>query len=118
MFSHVTGLTYPKSEHTMESNEDAFIVKPDIGVFALADGVGSLLHSRLWAQTIVQCFAEMPLLTSDAFELEWWMGEARRRFEQQVPPITDIAWNARRKAMEGSAATLAAVVVVSESSNE
>ena len=110
MLIHVTRLQYWKSEHTEQTCEDACGYRPEIGLFAIADGVGTALFSNIWARSLVNCFLDLPLLNNDPFEVEWWLREAQTRYQQQLPALEEMPWNVQQKAqMEGSYSTLAAV---------
>ena len=63
----VTALTYWKTEHTIEDNEDAFAVDTHRGIFAISDGVGETSFAHEWAPIITNQFIENPLVSDDPF---------------------------------------------------
>jgi hypothetical protein len=114
MFVRVTTLQYWKSDHDALTCEDAVQTDLARGLFALSDGAGTTLFSNIWARALVACFLQVPLLSNDAFEVEWWIRQAQQRYQQEVPPLAASSWNARQKAREqGGYATLATLRVLS-----
>jgi len=112
MFVRMTTLQYWKSDHDASSCEDAVLADPARGLFALADGAGTTLFSNIWARVLVSCFLQVPLLSNDAFEVEWWIRQAQQQYQQEVPSLSTLAWNARQKAhQQGGYATLATLRV-------
>ena len=109
MFSHVTTLSWWKTDHTQESNEDAYFLDIAKGIFVVSDGVSTQFFSRLWATILTQYFPENPLMSNDPFEVEWWLRPSQERYTAQAPDIKALHWSAQQKAKTGSAATLAAV---------
>jgi len=108
-------LQHWKSEHDAFSCEDA--VRADVaqGLFVLADGAGTTLFSDVWARVLVEYFLQVPLLSNDPFEVEWWIRQAQKRYQQEVPPLPASSWSARQKARnQGSYATLAALRVLNQ----
>ncbi|MFL5628220.1 MAG: protein phosphatase 2C domain-containing protein [Ktedonobacteraceae bacterium] len=113
MFVRMTTLQHWKSDHDVLSCEDAVQADLAQGLFALADGAGTTLFSNVWARVLVAFFLQVPLLSNDAFEVEWWIRQAQKRYQQEVPPLPASSWNARQKAREqGSYATLATLRVL------
>ncbi|HEY3993808.1 MAG TPA: protein phosphatase 2C domain-containing protein [Ktedonobacteraceae bacterium] len=115
MFVRMTTLQHWKSEHDAFSCEDA--VRADLaqGLFVLADGAGTTLFSNIWARVLVEYFLQVPLLSNDPFEVEWWIRQAQNRYHQEVPPLPASSWSARQKARDqGSYATLAALRVLKQ----
>jgi hypothetical protein len=112
MFAQVTMLRHWKSEHNEETCEDACGENTALGLFAVADGVGTTLFSDAWASFLVQHFLHIPLLGNDPFEVEWWVRLAQEQFRNNFPAITNLAWNAQQKAQsQGSYSTLVALRV-------
>ncbi len=110
MFVHVSTLQHWKSEHTAQSCEDAAGSRPQDGLFAVADGVGTTLFSGIWARCLVETFLDMPLLSDDPFEMEWWLREAMQRYSRQLPSTAHMPWNVQQKVLtQGSYSTLAGV---------
>lgn len=109
MFAHVTSLRYWKSERAdITTCEDALHANVRRGLFCVADGAGTTLFSNIWAEILVEQFAHEPLLSSDPFEMEWWIRQAQKYYRERVPLADKLGWNARRKAVEqGAYATLA-----------
>lgn len=53
-----------------------------------------------------------PIKSNDAFELEWWIRQAQKRYAKQIPAIEHFEWNAHQKARaQGAYSTLAALQV-------
>lgn len=113
MYVHTKALTWWKSEHSEETNEDAFLSSPEQGLFIVADGVSTMLFSRMWARILVQHFANIPLSSADPFEVDWWLRQAQASYERKVPDVREASVNVQRKAREGSASTLMAVSISS-----
>lgn len=112
MFVRMTTLQHWKSDHDASSCEDAVLADPARGLFALADGAGTTLFSNIWARVLVRCFLQVPLLSNDAFEVEWWIRQAQQQYQQEVPSLSTSSWNARQKAhQQGGYATLATLRV-------
>jgi hypothetical protein len=112
MFVRMTTLQHWKSDHDEFSCEDAVLADPARGLFALADGAGTTLFSNIWARVLVSCFLHTPLLSNDAFEVEWWIRQAQQRYQQEVPSLSTSSWNARQKARDqGGYATLVTLCV-------
>ncbi|HEY1351964.1 MAG TPA: protein phosphatase 2C domain-containing protein [Ktedonobacteraceae bacterium] len=117
MFVRMTTLQHWKSEHDASSCEDAVQGDPARGLFAIADGAGTTLFSHIWAKALVTCFLQIPLLSNDAFEVEWWIRQAQEYYLQNMPTLPTSSWNALQKIQkQGSHATLAALRLLS--SNE
>ncbi len=110
--AHITRLLYWKSEHDEQTCEDALAADASAGLFAVSDGVGTSLFSGSWARLIVDYFVDTPLLSDDPFEVEWWLRQAQERYQQQLPMLEQLPWNAWQKIQsQGSYATLAAVCI-------
>ena len=108
MFAYVTELRYWKSEHTAATCEDVSCSDSEQGLFAIADGAGTTLFSNIWARVLVEHFMNIPLLSNDPFEVEWWVRQAQSLAKQQMPQLDVPSWNAQQKLQnQGSAATLA-----------
>lgn len=108
MLAQVTRLRYWKSEHEEETCEDAYGENIADGLFAVADGAGTTLFSGAWAALLVEHFLRVPLMSTDPFEVEWWVSLAQEQFKRNVPEPENMAWNAVQKAHnQGSHATLA-----------
>src|SRR5579859_411692 len=103
MLAHLTRLRYWKSEHNEETCEDAYGENASQGLFAVADGAGTTLFSDVWAALLVQHFLQIPLLSNDPFEVEWWVRLVQEQFKQELPIAKNMPWNALQKAQdEGS----------------
>jgi hypothetical protein len=108
MFAHIIELRYWKSEHTEATCEDVSCSDSEQGLFAIADGAGTTLFSNVWARVLVEHFMNVPLLSNDPFEVEWWVRQAQSLAKQQMPQLDAPSWNAQQKLQnQGSAATLA-----------
>ena len=108
MFAHITQLRYWKSEHEEATCEDACSADCARGLFAVADGAGTTLFSNIWAEILAAFFVEVPLLSEDPFEVEWWVRQVQGRYKQREPVLAQIMWNAWQKMQsQGSHATLA-----------
>ncbi|MBX5456722.1 MAG: hypothetical protein IRZ31_07450 [Thermogemmatispora sp.] len=113
MFAEISILEYWKSEHDLDTLEDACACDAGRGLFAVADGAGTTLFARQWAVTLVELFVSCPLLSADPFELDWWLGQARARYAEGLPAPEQLPPEVRQKwQREGSQATLAALRVV------
>ncbi len=115
MFAHVTSLRYWKSERAdITTCEDALQFDTRRGIFCVADGAGTTLFSNIWADILVKQFAHDPLTSDDIFEMEWWIRQAQKRYQQQAPTSDKLNWSARQKAAEqGAYATLATMRLTS-----
>ena len=112
MFVRITTLQHWKSEHDAASCEDVVQADPAQGLFALADGAGTTLFSQVWARVLVEQFLQVPLLSTDPFEVEWWVRRAQEHCRQQMPPLRTPSWNVVQKLRaQGSYATLAGLRV-------
>lgn len=107
MYARVYVQSYGKTEHTKETNEDSSLASVERGLFAVADGVSTVLFSRRWANILTSHFERIPLLSNNPFEVEWWLGPAWEQYKQETGDITQLHWSLQKKAREGSAATLA-----------
>ncbi|HEU0001194.1 MAG TPA: protein phosphatase 2C domain-containing protein [Ktedonobacteraceae bacterium] len=109
MFADVTSLRYWKSERAdITTCEDALRFDLQHGLFCVADGAGSTLFSNIWADILVEQFVKDPLMSSDPFEMEWWIRQAQKHYQERAPQSDRLNWNARRKALEqGAYSTLA-----------
>ncbi len=110
MLAQVTRLRYWKSEHDEQTCEDALGEHVPEGLFVVADGVGTTLFSNVWAWLLVDHFLNVPLLSNDPFEVEWWLRLIQERYQQELPSLEGMPWNALQKAQsQGSYSTLATV---------
>lgn len=111
MFADVISLRYWKSERAdITTCEDALRANTQHGLFCVADGAGSTLFSNIWADILVEQFMQNPLMSSDPFEMEWWIRQAQKRYRERVPQSDKLNWSARQKALEqGAYSTLATV---------
>src|SRR5438034_11513129 len=98
----VTALTYWKTEHTIEDNEDAFAVDTHRGIFAISDGVGETSFAHEWAPIITNQFIENPLVSDDPFEVEHWVRQARKRARTVMTPASGLFGIAQTKARRGA----------------
>jgi hypothetical protein len=115
MFASISVLQYWKSEHERSTCEDAWAADSDRGLFAVADGAGTTLFAHLWARALVQAFCELPLLSVDPFEVEWWLSRVQERYQQELPALAELPWHARQKLLrEGSHATLVTLRIVED----
>src|SRR5215472_13913838 len=109
---HVTvkELQYWKTEHRdMSGCQDACAFDPQRGVFAVADGAGTTLFPAIWARILARHFVDIPLMSNDPFETEWWVRLAQEQYKQAIPNIGhSLDWSIRQKAQnQGSDSTLA-----------
>lgn len=110
--AQVTKLLYWKTEHDEQTCEDALAANASAGLFAVADGVGTALFSHIWARLLVDHFVDIPLLSDDPFEVEWWLRKAQECYQQQLPTLENLPWNALQKIQnQGSYSTLAAACI-------
>ena len=108
MFAQITRLRYWKSEHDERTCEDAYSDDTPRGLFAVADGVGTTLFSNIWSGILVERFLAVPLMSDNAFEVEWWVRQAQKQYQQIAPQANNLGWNALQKAQsQGSQSTLA-----------
>jgi serine/threonine protein phosphatase PrpC len=117
MFAHVTGLRYWKSERAdLTTCEDALCYDVSRGLFCVADGAGTTLFSNLWADMLVKQFVSDPLMSSDPFEMEWWIRLVQKQYQAATAPkLSKLDWNAKQKAVDqGAYSTLAALRVVQQ----
>src|SRR5579872_2335622 len=98
MFAQITRLRYWKSEHDEQTCEDAYGEDALHGLFAIADGVGTTLFSNIWSSILVERFLAAPLMSNDAFEVEWWVRQAQKQYQQDAPQAGKLDWNALQKA--------------------
>ncbi len=80
-------LCCPKAEYTYETTEDRFDAKAELGLFALADGVGSSYGAHAWAQAIVSAWTETPMSSEDTFEVEHWIRKLQPGFVMRPDAI-------------------------------
>jgi len=117
MFAHVTGLRYWKSERAeLTTCEDALGYDVPRGLFCVADGAGTTLFSNLWADMLVKQFVSDPLMSSDPFEMEWWIRLAQKEYQAVIAPkLSLLNWSAKQKAVDqGAYSTLVALRVVQQ----
>jgi Protein phosphatase 2C len=110
----VKELFYWKTEHgNADRCQDAYRIDPEQGLFVVADGAGTTLFPAIWARLLAQHFLELPLMSEDPFEIEWWLRQVQDRYHEKVPDIKLLVdWNAQQKALsEGSDSTLATLRV-------
>ena len=108
MLAQVTMLRYWKSEHDEDTCEDAIGANTAQGLFAVADGAGTTLFSDAWAGFMVQHFLQVPLMSDDPFEVEWWIRLAQEQFKNEFAGVANLPWNAQQKLQaQGSYTTLA-----------
>lgn len=113
MFVQSKILRYWKTEHDEQKCEDAYAFNAEQGVFAVADGVGTAAFSAIWAHVLVHYFVAQPLMSSDPFEVEWWLRQAHTRYDQETPALSALPEIVRDKAREGSLSTLATLRITS-----
>lgn len=107
MKAQITRLTYWKSDHDKETNQDALCDDAGRGLFAVADGVGTASFSDIWAQILAGHFVKKePLLSDDPFEVEWWLRRVVPEYDKRTPRPEDLAYFAQEKARQGSQSTL------------
>ncbi len=110
MLVQVKKLQYWKTEHhDMNWCQDACELAPERGLFAVADGAGTTLFPALWAHILAQHFIDIPLMSRDPFEVEWWVRLAQEQYRDRMPKIEEsFDWSVRAKAQnQGSDSTLA-----------
>src|SRR5437762_678922 len=101
MFADVTSLRNWKTERAdLTTCEDALRADTRQGLFCVADGAGSTLFSNIWAHILVEQYQQNPLLSSDPFEMEWWIRQAQKLYRNRTPQSENLKWNARQKALE------------------
>jgi hypothetical protein len=109
MQASVAVLRYWKGENDVESCEDSAAFDLGRGLFAIADGVGTASFSDIWAKVLVQHFISVPLLSTDPFEVEWWLGLAQQAFRASAPDPESLDAAFVEKARKGSGSTIAAL---------
>jgi serine/threonine protein phosphatase PrpC len=115
VFVQVTPLYYWKQENSEITCEDAYKYQVETGRFAVADGVGTAAFSNIWSKCLVDHYLERPLLSTDPFEVEWWLSQVQERFTQIAPSLESLPNWAQEKVREGSQSTLALLTVRSVS---
>jgi hypothetical protein len=109
-------LQYWKTEHqNMDGCQDACELVPERGVFAVADGAGTTLFPALWARILARHFVDIPLMSDDPFEIEWWVRIAQEQYKKEAPGLEHLLdWSVRAKAQnQGSDSTLATLRISS-----
>jgi len=112
MYVHSKELQYWKSEHKdLNGCQDADALDSSRGLFAVADGAGTTLFPAIWARILVRHFVDIPLMSIDPFEVEWWVRLAQDEYKRQIPDVERLLdWSVRQKAQsQGSDSTLATV---------
>jgi serine/threonine protein phosphatase PrpC len=109
MFAQVKALWWWKLEHVKETCEDAYKYDIEKGLFAVADGMSTMVFSHLWANILVNRFVNTPLIGVDPFETEWWLRPAQLEYINTSPKVETFSPLVQSKARKGSAATLATV---------
>jgi|WetSurMetagenome_2_1015567.scaffolds.fasta_scaffold94826_2 PPM family protein phosphatase len=115
-------LSFSASTHTgvrRDSNEDSYCARPDLGLFAVADGVGgydagevasraaidaveqAMVETRGWTEDTTWPFEYQPALGLDGNRLNWALHLANQRIRAEV----DAA-----RGRQGMATTIAAIV--------
>lgn len=103
----VTALRHGKEDcRDLDRCEDSLAYDENKGLLAVSDGVGSMMFSNLWSRCLVEQFIAEPLLDNDGFEVEYWMRQARARFEAIRPDPDTLPYYAAESSLQGSAATL------------
>ena len=109
---HVKELQYWKTEHKdLNGCQDACSLDTTRGLFAVADGAGTTLFPAIWARILARHFVDIPLMSDDPFEVEWWVRLAQDEYKRKAPDIEKLLdWSVRQKAQnQGSDSTLATV---------
>lgn len=110
MHALVRAVSVAKSDHGESGNQDALKLDCSKGLFAIADGAGTTIFADLWARTLATSFVNEPLLSVDPFEVKWWLPTAQQKFDDQIPALETLPWNARNKLnLEGSQSTFLAL---------
>jgi hypothetical protein len=78
-----------KSGEDAASCADVSAAAEAYGLFALADGVSRSPYPELWARALVEQFCSAPLLSTDPYELRWWLSQAARRRAALLPSVAD-----------------------------
>ncbi len=107
---HVKELQYWKTEHKdLNGCQDAYSLDTTRGLFAVADGAGTTLFPAIWARILARHFVDIPLMSADPFEVEWWVRLAQDEYKRKAPDIEKLLdWSVRQKAQsQGSDSTLA-----------
>jgi hypothetical protein len=114
MLVQVKALQFWKTEHMQEGCQDAYMLEPSKGLFAVADENGTTLFPPIWAIILVEHFMKAPLMSNDPFEVEWWVRQAQEVYKTRIPVMGHLTnWSVQQKALnQGSASTLAAVRIV------
>lgn len=113
MLAQTKKLQYWKKEHKdPEGCQDACELASERGLFVVADGAGTTLFPAIWARILARHFVDIPLMSDDPFEVEWWVRLAQVQYKVQIQPVIDglTDWSVRGKAQtQGSDSTLATV---------
>src|ERR1700730_12641267 len=112
MFVQIKELQYWKTEHKdLNGCQDAYDLKAPDGLFVVADGAGTTLFPAIWARILTQHFIEIPLMSENPFEIEWWVRLAQEKYKDPIAGLEkSVDWNVLQKALnQGSDATLASL---------
>jgi hypothetical protein len=116
MFVQTKKLQYWKSDYKdMNGCQDACELDPGRGLFAVTDGAGTTLFPAIWARILARHFVDIPLMSDDPFEVEWWVRLAQEEYKVKIPHMEQLLdWSVRQKAQsQGSDSTLATVRISS-----
>jgi hypothetical protein len=99
-------LSCPKAEYTAETTEDRWAVNAALGLFAVADGVGSSYRAADWAQALVDAWTQTPFHAPFSFEVEWWLRKLQPQFAMSQADIALLQPYAQALARQGAGSTL------------
>jgi serine/threonine protein phosphatase PrpC len=99
-------LTCPKAEYDATTTEDRWAENAPLGLFAVADGVGSSFRAADWAKALVGAWTNTPFRNKFPFEVEWWVRKLQPRFTMSQDEIAKLQPFAQEQARRGAGSTL------------
>ncbi len=113
MLVQTKNLQYWKTEHKdLNGCQDAYALAAEHGIFVVADGAGTTLFPAIWARILARHFVEIPLMSDNPFEVEWWVRLAQEQYKVQLQPVIDHLTDSfviHKAQTQGSDSTLATV---------
>ena len=105
VFIEWRALTCPKAEYTAETTEDRYAESADVGLFAVADGVGASFRAADWARAVVEAWVKTPFHSARSFEVEWWLRKLQPDFVMRPDEIAALQPYAQAAARRGAGCT-------------
>jgi serine/threonine protein phosphatase PrpC len=99
-------LSCPKAEYNAETTEDRWAANAALGLFAVADGVGSSYRAADWALALVDAWTQTPFHAPFSFEVEWWLRKLQPQFAMSQADIAQLQPYAQPQARQGAGSTL------------